>query len=158
MNRQAQIKAEQIARMIVKGMKGTRIAVELGMSYDGVQRILRHPEYLKIESEVRTGVLSKMDARLDKRASMSEEVEDAIPDALAVLLDAVKKKRDLKASLELLDRDPNRQFAKNKQSTIAAQPPATPTLGLSDDALNEVMKQADITHNILQSPGKPAEA
>jgi len=33
MNRQVEIKAEQIARMIVKGIPATRVAVEMGMSY-----------------------------------------------------------------------------------------------------------------------------
>lgn len=163
MQRRAIIKAEQIARMVVKGMAGTKIAIELGMSYDGVTRILRNPDYLRIEAEVRSGVIGKMDARLDRRAEMGEEVEEAVPAALAVLLDAVKKKRDLKAALELLDRDPQRQFAKSKPAAVAGA-----TFGdkqhssLPSDALDQAIKDADLTHNILkqnpQQTTKPAEA
>jgi hypothetical protein len=158
MQRRVIIKAEQIARMVVKGMKASRIAIEMGMSYDGVTRILRNPDYLRIEESIRKGVTAKMDARLDKRAEMGEEIEDAVPEALGVLLEAVKKKRDLKAALEVLDRDPQRQFAKAKPT----QPlqPSTPSVGsLPSDALAQAMQDADLTHNILQTrPAKPAEA
>jgi hypothetical protein len=163
MQRRALIKAEQIARMVVKGMKGTQIALELGMSYDGVTRILRNPDYLRIEEQVRSGVIGKMDARLDRRAEMGEEVEEAVPEALAVLLDAVKKKRDLKAALELLDRDPQRQFAKSKPANAGATPfDQKQHSSLPSDALDQAIKDADLTHNILKSnpqqPTKPAEA
>lgn len=160
MQRQVIIKAEQIARMVVKGMKGTRIAIELGMSYDGIQRILRNPDYLLIEDRIRKEVLGRMDARLEKRAQMGEEVEDAVPEALAVLLDAVKKKRDLKAALEVLDRDPQRQFAKAKpQQPAAASGPQVSAL--PSDALAQAMADADITHTILndnKQSTKSAEA
>lgn len=160
MQRRVEMKAEQIARMIVKGMKGTQIAIELGMSYDGVCRILRNPDYLRIEEGIRKGVLGKMDARLAKRAEMGEDMEDAVPEALGILLENVRKKRDLKAALELLDRDPQRQFAKAKP---AAQPAALgqPTLGsLPSEALAQAIQDADLTHNILQTTkqAKPAEA
>lgn len=159
MQRQAFIKAEQIARMVVKGMKGTQIAKELGMSYDGIQRIFRNPDYLHIEEQVRKGVIAKMDARLTKRSEMGEELEDAVPEALGLLLEAVKKKRDLKAALEVLDRDPQRQFAKQKPQQQAAV--IQPSFGsLPAEALDQAIKDADLTHNILQTKQatKPAEA
>lgn len=159
MIRQVYIKCDQIARMIVKGMSKTRIALEMGMSYDGLVRITRDPEYLKIEESVRSTVVGKMDARLAKRAEMSDDVEEAVPEALQVLLDAVTKKRDLKAALEVLDRDPQRQFAKSK--TAAAQP--TPaTSGLPTEALAAAVKDADITHSMITNtqaqPAAKAEA
>jgi hypothetical protein len=163
MQRRLIIKAEQIARMVVKGMNSSRIAIEMGMTSEGVSRILRNPDYLAIEESVRKGTLAKMDARLEKRAEMGEDVEDAVPEALALLLEAVRKKRDLKAALEVLDRDPQRQFAKGNASrnAQAASPTATPTLGsLPADALDQAIKDADLTHNILQTTqaAKPAEA
>jgi hypothetical protein len=157
--RQVTIKAEQIARMVVKGMPATKIAIELGMSYDGINRILRNPDYLYIEEQVRKGVVGKMDARLDRRAQMGEEIEDAVPEALGLLLEAVRKKRDLKAALEVLDRDPQRQFAKSKPTQQAAA--TTPQVsGLPPDALSQAIQDADITHDILknQPATKPAEA
>lgn len=159
MQRRVHMKAEQIARMIVKGMKGTQIAIELGMSYDGVCRILRNPDYLYIEEQVRKGVLGKMDARLAKRAEMGEEIEDAVPEALGLLLEAVRKKRDLKAALEVLDRDPQRQFAKAKPGQLA-QPTSPAANTLPKDALDQAIQDADLTHNILQTSKqtKSAEA
>lgn len=161
MIRQVEIKAEQIARMIVKGIPKTRIAIEMGMSYEGLTRITYEPAYLLIEERVRNEVLGKMDARLAKRAEMSDEVEDAVPDAMQVLLDAVTKKRDLRAALELLDRDPARQFAKTKQTQLSS---TTLQTGLASDTLSQAVKEADLTHKVLQDAANgsaaavPAEA
>lgn len=144
MNRQVVIKAEQVARMIVKGIPLSRIAVEMGMSYDGLRRITMQPEYLKIEAAVRNQVTSKMDARLAKRADMEEEVDDCVPEALQILLDGVRQKRDMRAALELLDRDPNRQFAKGPGARpLNPNPSIVP--GLSSDILSAAVKHADAT-------------
>lgn len=159
MNRQVEVKCVQIARMVVKGMKLTQIAIEMGMSYSGLVAITRRPEYLALEEQVRSGVVMQMDARLAKRAAMQTEMEDHVPDAMKVLLDAVTKKRDLRAALEVLDRDPQRTFSKASRSEPVPQPGVA---GLPTEALAEAVKQADITHNILQTtpptPAKPAEA
>jgi hypothetical protein len=126
MNRQVYIKAEQIARMRVKGIPMTRICIEMGMSYDGLVRITRAPEFLQIEDMVRQQVTGKMDARLAQRAAMEDEVVDAVPEAMKVLLEEVKKKKNLRAALEVLDRDPQRQFAKgNSKPLTPAGPPQT---------------------------------
>lgn len=148
MNRQVEIKVEQIARMVVKGMKLTQIAIEMGMSYTGLLQITRRPEYLMVEERVRNGVVGKMDARLVKRAQMEVEVEDAVPEALQVLLDGVLKKRDLKSALELLDRDPRRQFAKTRPAG-AVDPNANPATTMSSEAFAAAVKDADLTHQIL---------
>jgi hypothetical protein len=142
-NRQVWIKAEQIARMVVKGIPYTRIAVEMGMSYDGLIRITRQPEYLRVEESVRAQVTGKMDARLAKRAEMEDQLEDAIPEAMKVLLDSVTKKRDLRAALELMDRDPQRQFAKGNQS----QRPTASQPTLPQDILQSTVMAADIARD-----------
>jgi hypothetical protein len=146
MNRQVEIKAEQIARMIVKGLPKTRVAIEMGMTYEGLQRITRCPEYLQIEERVRATVLGKMDARLDKRAQMEAEVEDAVPEAMKVLLDHVRQKRDLRAALEVLDREPTRTFAKQQRPENATLQP-----GISSEALASALKEADVTQRIMQA-------
>lgn len=157
MNRRVEIKAEQIARMVVQGVKGPRIAIEMGMSYFGLQRILAQPEYLAIEEQVRAMVLDKMDARLQARASMVEEVEDAVPEAMKILLEQMRKKRDLKAALEVLDRDPQKQFVKGKPAAAEAPPPGVASL--PHDVLQQAMADADITHKILkqQPPLSPSK-
>lgn len=151
MNRQVHIKCDQIARMVIKGMPKTRIAIEMGMSYDGLQRITREPEYLKIEEEVRGVVVGKMDARLAKRAEMSTEMEDHVPEAMKVLLEAVTKKRDLRAALEILDRDPKKQFAKTSQNTQQSTVPGLPT-----ETLTAAVKDADLTHTLLKNANQQA--
>ena len=142
MNRQVYIKAEQIARMIVKGWSKSKIAVQMGMSYDGLRRITECPEYIQIETAVRQQVTGKMDQVLDKRAEMSDEIEDAVPDALRVLLDGVRHKHDLRAACEVLDRDPKRQFAKNPNTrTTQPQDALPPDLATAAKKADEVMDQ-----------------
>jgi len=147
-NRQVEIKCEQIARMVVKGLPKTKIAIEMGMSYDGILGITRNPDYLRIEESVRKGVVDRMDARLAKRASMDGEMEDMVPEALRVVLDQVIKKRDLRAALEVLDRDPRRQFAKSTARAAETLAPGAPVL--TSDQLNKVVTDADITHQMLE--------
>ena len=43
MNRTVKLKAEQIARLVVAGCPLTRVAIEMGMSYDGLLRITKTP-------------------------------------------------------------------------------------------------------------------
>jgi hypothetical protein len=137
--------------MVVKGISYTRIAVEMGMSYDGLIRITRQPEYLRVEESVRAQVTGKMDARLAKRAEMEDQLEDAIPEAMKVLLDSVTKKRDLRAALELMDRDPQRQFAKgNTQRAVQ------PSLSLPQDILQSTVAAADAARD--QITRLPADA
>jgi|SRR5579859_7351022 len=150
MQRQTYIKAEQIARMRVKGIPMTRICTEMGMSYDGLVRITRDPTFLQIEDAVRQQVTGKMDARLAQRASMEDEIQDAVPEALGVLLDQVRKKRDLKAALEVLDRDPQRQFAKG-----ASAKPLTPQAPLDQDLLNSTASAADKTREQVSRAVNP---
>jgi hypothetical protein len=145
MNRQVEIKAEQIARMVVKGLPRTRIAIEMGMSYDGLTRIFKCPEYIEIENRVRGTMVGQMDARLAQRAKMETEIEDAVPEAMQVLLDNVRKKRDLRAALEVLDREPSAQFAKRKPEERAELKP-----GISSEALASALREADLTHKIMK--------
>lgn len=154
MNRQVEIKAEQIARMIVKGLPKTKIAIEMGMTYDGLQRITRCPEYIAIEDRVRNSLTGKMDARLAQRARMEADVEDAIPEAMQILLDNVRKKRDLRAALEVLDRDPSGQFTKRKAPSAPNESLAT---GISSEALATALKEADVTHKIIQAASRSSE-
>lgn len=155
MNRQVEIKCEQIARMVVAGLKATRIAEQINMSYGGLQRILACPEYRVIEAKVRTGVIGKMDSVLDRRAQLQQEVEDAVPEACKVLLEHVTKKRDLRAALELLDRDPQRTLTKStrtEQSMPATQMPQS----VIDRAVVDIKRTNDVMFAVPLAT--PAEA
>jgi hypothetical protein len=131
--------------MVVKGLPRTKIAIEMGMTYDGLTRIVRCPEYIEIENRVRASLLGKMDQRLDRRAKMEAEIDDAVPEAMQVLLEHVRKKRDLRAALEVLDREPTRCFAKNRETQESMQS------GISSEALASALKEADVTNRIIKS-------
>jgi hypothetical protein len=159
MKHPAEIKAEQIARMVVKGIPKSRIATEMGMTYMGVYQLCQSPEYLQIEDQVRKGVIDKMDERLAKRAKMEDDLEDALPEAMQVLVEHVREKRDLRAALEVLDRDPEHLFTKaSRQPQDEKRAP-----GISSEALAKAIAEADLTHKIMQESSalvdsKPAEA
>jgi hypothetical protein len=108
---------------------------------------------LQIEEAVRRELVSKMDARLAKRAEMERDLEDALPEAMQVLLDHVREKRDLRAALEVFDRDPAHQFVKASRTASENQTPA-----ISSEALATAVKEAEWTHKIMQNPPTPAEA
>lgn len=144
--RPSEIKAEQIARMVVRGIPKTRIAEEFGMTYAGLENLTLSPEYKQIEDSVRMRVTKQMDERLDRRARMEEEVEDAVPEALKVLLDHVREKRDLRAALEVLDRDPAHIFTKSARQPVDTRPPQ-----ISSEALATAIKEANWTHKLVES-------
>jgi len=167
MNQTVKLKAEQIARLVVQGVPKSRIAIEMGMSYDGLIRITKTDEYLMIEQDVQGRMLGQMDAKLAQRADlrkkMDDEMEDdAVPEAWKIVLDNLRKKRDLKTALEVLDRDPKRQFAKGAAGAQAqAQAAAAPRPVIDSAALSQAVADADITHELLQKDKlktKPAQA
>lgn len=136
------------------------------MSYDGLLRITKTPEYQEIEDEVKGKVLGQMDAKLaaraDLRQRMADEMEDdAVPEAWQIVIDNLRKKRDLKTALEVLDRDPRRQFAKGAAATKQPDQAAVQRPTIDSGVLAEAVKQADITHTILEKDRltvKPAQA
>lgn len=159
-------KAEQIARMLWQGYGRMRTARMMGMSYEGLLRITKLPEFLDIDAQIRQQVLGAQDAALAKRADVSQvrdelnnEMEDAVPEAWRVLMQNLKHKRDLRAALEILDRDPQHQFAK---STRPQQPATVGSVQVTIDskALVQAVRDADKTHQMIEraSTVKPAEA
>ena len=55
------------------------------------------------------------------REEMQDEMEDAVPEALRVLIANRREKCDLKGAPEILDGDPEWQFAKGSQAPGGAQ-------------------------------------
>lgn len=154
----AEIKAEQIARMIVKGVPKVEIAREMGMQYGALMQLTVSPEYKRIEDEVRCRIIRRMDERLEQRARMVEDVEDAVPEALQVLLDNVRQKKNLRAALELLDRDPHHTLVKASRQEANNKPPE-----ISSEALAHAVKEANWTEKLIEQASaldaqKPAEA
>lgn len=133
--------AQQIARLRVNGIRDGVIAAKLGMSQSGLSRILALPEYQEIEQAVLTGVLDKMDEQLAGNVeAMNKYVQTAVPAALRTLVEATLQRRDLgaaiRASSELLDRDPEKRYTKNTVAGTSQQPgiPAELLKGVAADA------------------------
>jgi hypothetical protein len=166
MGSNVRIKAEQIARLVVQGVPKSRIAIEMGMSYDGLIRITKTDEYLMIEQDVQSRMLGQMDAKLAQRAdlrkNMADEMEDdAVPEAWKIVLDNLRKKRDLKTALEILDRDPKRQFAKGAAGATQQKEPEVVRPTIDRNVLSQAMAEADVTHSLIEKDRlkvKPAEA
>lgn len=157
--RSIEIKAEQIARLMVACIPPHEIAQKLQISFASLERILHCPEYMLIEKQVRDRVNQKLDEEVDRRAVMKKAVEEAVPEAIELLLAAMREKKDLRAALELLDRDPKRDFVKASRT----QPPEDQRIGISSQALASAVRDAELTHKIMQQASsldgqKPAEA
>lgn len=146
---------EQLARMRVAGIRDNVIAAKLGMSQGGLSRILALPEYQDCEAAVLSGTVSKMDAALAGRAdALNQYFKQGVPVALRALVESVTQSRDLRARIsaasEILDRDPDRQFAKGTVrlgGDVAAQP-------LSEAHLDSIAVDADKAATIVNNTAK----
>lgn len=119
MTPKVKILIEQIARYRVGGIRDGVIAAKLNISQSGLSRILSLPEYKDEEACVLSGTVSKMDEALAGRAdALKEYAKQGVPVALRALLEAATQQRDLRARIsaasEILDRDPDRLFAKGQ--------------------------------------------
>lgn len=144
---------EQLARMRVAGIRDNIIAAKLNMSQSGLSRILALPEYQDVEAAVLSGTVSKMDSALAGRADLLKDyARQGVPVALRALVEAATQSRDLRArisaSAELLDRDPDRLFAKNSaRLNEQAQPVSSAMLdGIASEAdkVGEALKKEQI--------------
>lgn len=136
------LKIQQIARLRVGGLSDHIIASKMGMTHDGIRRIVNSPEYKQEEDAVMRGVVSQMDEALAGRADeLRSMARVGVPIALQTLVEAAKQRRDLRAALqassELLDRDPDKLFTKTSHR-LSDDAPA-----VSESQLNDVAKQAD---------------
>lgn len=141
MQSRVRMKIEQIARLRVAGIKDGRIAEMLGMSPPGLARILALQEYKAAEDAVLSGTITKMDEALAGKADEIRKMYAVgVPAAMRALLDAVTQRRDLRcavtAATEMLDRDPDRTFQKQKDVPAGADE-------YNEKALLSAMESAD---------------
>lgn len=170
MNEDSRKKAEQICRMLWQGYGRAQTARMMGMSYEGLLRITKTEEYREIDEIIRQQVLGGMDATLARRTDirnvrdeLRDEMEDAVPEAWRVLIQNLRHKQNLKAALEVLDRDPERQFSK---TGAGLRPVQNTNIGvgvqvqIDSQALAQAIQEADRTHELINRAGKskPAEA
>lgn len=143
MTPKVRILVEQIARMRISGIRDGVIAASFGLSQSGLSRIVALDEYRDIEESLLHGHLSKMDEALAGNISgLKKFAEQAVPVALRTLLEAAQQRRDLRAAIsasaEILDRDPDGSFSKNKHVSLSEGAPA-----VSEEMLNSVASEAD---------------
>lgn len=144
---------EQLARMRVAGIRDNIIAAKLNMSQAGLSRILALEEYRDVEAAVLSGTVSKMDAALAGRADdLKSYARQGVPVALRALVEACTQSRDLRARIsaasELLDRDPDKLFAKgNARMNEQAQPVSEAMLkdiAIEADAIGSAIKKEQV--------------
>lgn len=143
------IKIEQIARMRVHGgIADGRIAELLGLTRSGLSRILALPEYMQAEQAILQGVTTGMDEALAGKADEMKRVFSVgVPAAMRTLLETVTQRRDLRAAMEaakeILDRDPERTFAKARDMKSDSMIPVYAVPGaLLDNAAQDAAKIA----------------
>lgn len=150
-NQQAVLKAEMIAHMVMAQLTPYKIAQAMGMTLYGLKQIMIRPEYQEIEDRVAGRAQKKVeeasDRNLERRMALKVEVEDAVSEAVGLLLKTLREKNDLRAALEILDREPQHQFSKASRSQTEAKAPST----ISSAALADAVREADITSKIMRS-------
>lgn len=151
------LRIEEIARLRIRGLTAAQISNLLGLSEPGIARIVALPEYKETEEALLTGHVTKLDEALgENREALKLACRSLVPAAMRTLLEAVTQRRDLRASLEaareILDRDPERTFAKATRAADASAganaPPLIPTALLASTAA-----EADRVAKALDSRG-----
>lgn len=96
----ALFKKEQIARYTLAGLTDQEIAERLMMTHAGVVTAKQQPEYKAIETSLRDGVLTQMDAELGEDiVAMRTKLRTYVPAALQTLIDAAQQRKDLKLAV-----------------------------------------------------------
>lgn len=137
------LRIQRVARMRVAGIKDQVIQLREGITAPAFQYLIRLPEYLEVEEAVFDGTLSAMDKAIAGNVeTLRNEVRGAVPAALRTVIEVANQRRDLKtalaASLELLDRDPDRVAQKSKPSEMPVD-----GIRLPDGVIDVVSKEAD---------------
>lgn len=137
------LRIQRVARMRVAGIKDSVIQLREGITAPAFQYLIKLPEYLEVEESVFDGQISAMDKAIAGNVEiLRHEVRTAVPAALRTVIEVANQRRDLKtalaASLELLDRDPDRVAQKSKPSEVPVD-----GVRLSDNIIDVVSKEAD---------------
>jgi hypothetical protein len=141
-------KAEEIARQLLKGRSPQSTARQMGMSYEALIRITATAEYQEIEAGV-AKTLGDKAVKAGPRSRIQEEMEELIPQAFRVLQEKLEK-RDLKAALEILDRDPERQLAKGRDGSQPAPVSGGVKVHIDSKALAQAVKEANQTYELIE--------
>jgi hypothetical protein len=129
--------------MRTAGIKDSVIQLREGITPPAFHYLINLPEYKEVEDAVFDGTISAMDRALAGNVdSLRQEVRGAVPAALRTVIEVANQRRDLKtalaASLELLDRDPDRVAQKSKPSEASID-----GMRLPDGVIDVVSREAD---------------
>jgi hypothetical protein len=137
--------------MRTAGIKDSVIQLREGITAPAFHYLINLPEYKEVEDAVFDGTISAMDRALAGNVeTLRNEVRGAVPAALRTVIEVANQRRDLKtalaASLELLDRDPDRVAQRSKPSEIPVD-----GVRLPDGIIDVVSKEADKVVNEINN-------
>ncbi len=137
------LRIQRVARMRVAGIKDQVIQLREGITPPAFHYLINLPEYKEVEEAIFDGTLSAMDRAIAGNVeTLRNEVRGAVPAALRTVIEVANQRRDLKtalaASLELLDRDPDRVAQRSKPSELSVD-----AVRLPDGVIDVVSKEAD---------------
>jgi hypothetical protein len=143
LNSAMKLRIQRVARMRVAGIKDQVIQLREGITAPSFHYLIGLPEYKEVEDALFEGTISAMDRAIAGNVeALRTEVRGAVPAALRTVIEVANQRRDLKtalaASLELLDRDPDRVAQKSKPSEIPVD-----GVRLPDNIIDMVSKEAD---------------
>ena len=147
LNSAIRLRIQRVARMRVAGIKDTVIQLREGITPPAFHYLINLPEYKEVEESLFDGAISAMDRAIAGNVeTLRNEVRGAVPAALRTVIEVANQRRDLKtalaASLELLDRDPDRVAQKSKPSEVPIEGYRIP-----DNVIDVVSKEADKVSN-----------
>jgi DNA-directed RNA polymerase alpha subunit len=113
------IRIHKVARMRVNGVRDNVIQHLLGIQAPAFKYLINLPEYKEVEEQILLGHLTDLDEATAGQVSvLRQQAREAVPSALRCLVEAVNQRRDLRTALaaagEILDRDPDATFTKQK--------------------------------------------
>lgn len=143
LSEQLRLRIERVARMRVAGLKDADIQSREGITAPAFHYLVNLDEYKVRQDEILKENLSKMDNVLAGNVeALRNEIRNSVPSALRTIIEVANQRKDLKtalaASLELLDRDPDRVAQKCKPSEIPVD-----GYRLPDNVIDVVSKEAD---------------
>jgi hypothetical protein len=137
------LRIERVARMRVAGIKDQVIQLREGITAPAFHYLVNLDEYKQVQDSIFTSTLSAMDRAIAGNVELlRQEVRNNIPSALRTVIEVANQRKDLRtalaASLELLDRDPDRVAQKSKLQEVSVEGNRLPS-----EVIDVVSREAD---------------
>lgn len=153
LNTQTWLRIQRVARMEISGVSDRTICAAEGFDHPALAYLRKLIEYQEVKNDLLQGHLTEMDRAIAGKVDVLRgEIRNAVPSALRCLIDAVNQRRDLRtaiaASVELLDRDPDKLFLKAKD--LGAVPAGLDGSSLPTSLQEEITRSADAVTNEIK--------